>query len=83
MIGGSAALLVLAVMVSTAAAQLPPEILVYKFDPNTDNLNIEGGILDHSGNGYNGTSLSFLGLPPRETVFVPGHTAGTTAPTAT
>jgi hypothetical protein len=68
-IAWSAALLVLAIMVSTGAAQ-PTEVLVYQFDPSTDNLAVDGGILDRSGHGYNGTALS-LGAPSMK--FVPGH----------
>jgi hypothetical protein len=75
LLGWSAALLVLAAVVSTAAAQ-PKEVLVYQFDPSTDNLAAEGGILDRSGNGYNGTALS-LGAPSMK--FASGHLSNTFA----
>jgi len=69
LIASTAAVLVLAVMVSTGSAQ-PTEVLVYQFDPATDNLLLDGGLLDRSGNGYNGTAMAF-GQPSMK--FVPGH----------
>lgn len=71
----AAAAVVFALMVSTASAQ-PTEVLVYQFDPNTDNLLLDGGIIDRSGHGNNGSSLNVGGS---EMSFVPGHLPTTTA----
>jgi hypothetical protein len=71
MIGWGAALVVLAVVVSTVAAQ-PTEVLVYQFDPNNDSTTAEGGIHDHSGNGYNGTCSTLYGYPNAMKI-VQGH----------
>jgi hypothetical protein len=77
LIGWSAALLMLAVVVSTAAAQ-PKEVLVYQFDPSTDSTTTIGGIMDRSGNGYNGTCTSLLGYPGAMKI-IPGHLSNTFA----
>jgi hypothetical protein len=77
LIGWGAALLVLGVVVSTAAAQ-PKEVLVYQFDPATDSTTKEGGINDRSGNGYNGTCTTFFTYPGAMKI-VPGHLSGTFA----
>ena len=81
-IAWGAALLILAVVVSTAAAQ-PTEVLVYNFDPTgnilggtADSTTTVDGITDRSGNGYNGTCTSLLGYPGAMK-FQPGHTGGT------
>jgi hypothetical protein len=74
LLGELAALVVLASVVSIAAAQ-PKPTLEYVFNSSTDKLNTAGGIMDHSGNNYNGTELS-MGT---ETSFVPGHLSTTTA----
>jgi hypothetical protein len=85
MLGGSAALLVLAIMVSSVAAQSPAypiqpnEVLSYQFNATVDNLATEGGITDYSGNHYNGTSLGLLGLPPGNTKFAAANPAGKSA----
>src|ERR1700741_4904905 len=60
--GWAGALLILAIVVSTAAAQ-PTEVLVYQFDPAVDNTTTEGGITDHSGNSYNGTCSTLYAYP--------------------
>jgi hypothetical protein len=73
----STALLLLAVMVSTASAD-PTEVLVYQFDPASDSLSIAGGITDRSGNNYNGTAISFFGQPNSMKI-VPGHLSSTFA----
>ncbi len=70
LIAATAAVLVLAVMVSTGSAQ-PAEVLVYQFDPATDSLLADGGITDRSGHGYHGTAMSFA--YQRAMAFVPGH----------
>jgi hypothetical protein len=74
LIRGIAALVVLASAVSMAAAQ-PKPTLEYVFDSTKDSLSKAGGILDHSGNKYNGTEIS-LGA---ESSFVQGHLSTTTA----
>ena len=74
LIRGIAALVVLASAVSMAAAQ-PKPTLEYVFDPAKDSLSKSGGIIDHSGNKYNGTELSG-GL---ESSFVQGHLSTTFA----
>jgi hypothetical protein len=74
---GLAALLVLAAVVSTAAAQItiqPGEVLTYSFGPD-DVFNVLRGINNRTGLGPNGTDLS-LGS---ETALVPGHKAGSFA----
>jgi hypothetical protein len=72
---GLAALFVLAAVVSAAAAQVtmiqPGEVLTYNFGPD-DQFTVLGGVIDRSGNGHNGTSLSLNA----ETALVPGHPAG-------
>lgn len=75
LIGKIAGLAVLAGTISIAVAAPPTPTLEYKFDSAKDKLGITGGIIDYSGNKYNGTELS-LGT---ETSFVPGHLSGTTA----
>jgi hypothetical protein len=77
LIGWGAALLLLGVVVSTAAAQ-PTEVLVYQFDPNNDSTTTEGGIKDHSGNGYNGTCATLYAYPNAMKI-VPGHLSSTFA----
>jgi hypothetical protein len=54
---GLAALVIVASMVSNAAAQPPTPGLQYVFDASVDNLNKAGGITDVSGNGHNGTVI--------------------------
>ena len=68
LLGELAALAVLASVVSFAAAQ-PKPTLEYKFDAGKDSLSKAGGIIDYSGNKYNGTELSG-GV---STSFVNGH----------
>src|SRR6516225_5777625 len=75
--GWGAALLIVAVVVSTAAAQ-PKEVLVYQFDPNNDSTTTEGGIHDQSGNGYNGTCSTLYAYPSAMKI-VPGHLSTTFA----
>jgi hypothetical protein len=77
LIGWGAALLMLVAVVSTAAAQ-PKEVLVYQFDPSVDSTTTEGGIIDHSGNGYNGTCTSFYAYPGAMKI-MPGHLSNTFA----
>jgi len=77
LIGWGAALLMLAVVVSTAAAQ-PKEVLVYQFDPAVDSTTIESGIIDHSGNTYNGTCSSLYAYPGAMKI-LPGHLSNTFA----
>ncbi|HLJ94454.1 MAG TPA: LamG domain-containing protein [Gemmataceae bacterium] len=77
LIGLGAALLILAAVVCPAAAQ-PTEVLVYQFDPAVDNTTTIGGIIDHSGNGYNGTCSTILGYPGAMKI-VGGHLATTFA----
>ncbi|HLJ94453.1 MAG TPA: LamG-like jellyroll fold domain-containing protein [Gemmataceae bacterium] len=74
LLGEVAALAVLTSLASFAAAQ-PKPTLEYIFDKSKDNLTTFGGIIDHSGNKFNGTELS----GGTETSFVPGHLSGTTA----
>jgi hypothetical protein len=73
-LGELAALVVLAGVVSIAAAQ-PKPTLEYVFNPSTDSLSKPGGIQDHSGNKFNGTELS----GGTEASFVTGHLSSTTA----
>jgi hypothetical protein len=54
---GMAALVVVASVVSNAAAQPPTPALQYVFNPAADSLNKAGGITDVSGNGHNGTVI--------------------------
>jgi hypothetical protein len=80
MAGWSAALLALAFVVSTASAQppfpvQPNEVLSYQFQPGVDSVSSEGGIIDYSGNNYNGTALS-LGLTTMK--ILPGNPAAPT-----
>lgn len=77
LIGWGAALLTLAVVVSTAAAD-PVEVLVYQFDPSVDSTTTIGGLKDHSPNGFNGTCTSLFSYPGAMKI-VPGHLAGTFA----
>jgi hypothetical protein len=76
-IGWGVALLILGVVVSTAAAQ-PKEVLVYQFDPSTDSTTKENGITDRSGNGYNGTCSTYFTYPGAMKI-VPGHLSTTFA----
>jgi hypothetical protein len=69
LLGDFAALVVLASVVSIAAAQ-PKPTLEYDFDPAKNSLSKPGGIIDLSGNKFNGTEFS----GGKETAFVPGHT---------
>jgi hypothetical protein len=73
LLGDCAALLVLASVVSIAAAQ-PKPTLEYSFDPTKDSLSKAGGILDHSASKANGTELS----GGKEATFVTGHDGTTT-----
>jgi hypothetical protein len=56
-LAGLAALVIVASMVSNAAAQPPTPGLQYVFNSAVDNLNTQGGITDVSGNGHNGTVI--------------------------
>src|SRR5438132_1886043 len=74
---GLAALLVLAALATPAGAQptiQPGEVLTYFFDSN-DKFDRVKGIIDKTGLGHNGTSLSL----DSESVVVPGHKAGNLA----
>src|SRR5262249_50459066 len=57
-LGGMAALALLAGMISTAPAQPPSPGLQYLFVPGTDDPTMPGGIKDQSGNGHNGTVIN-------------------------
>ena len=69
LLGELAALVVLASVVSMAAAQ-PKPTLEYVFNSSTDSLSKPGGVMDHSGNKYDGSDE----LSGTEASFVPGHT---------
>jgi len=58
LIGGIAALVVLAGVVTTATAQPPTPGLQYTFVQGTDDLTTPGGIHDQSPNGHNGTVIN-------------------------
>jgi Concanavalin A-like lectin/glucanases superfamily len=58
LIGGLAALAVLAGMVSTATAQAPTPGLQYTFVQGVDDPTMPGGIHDQSGNGHDGTVIN-------------------------
>jgi hypothetical protein len=74
LIGNLAALVLLAGVVSIAAAQ-PKPTLEYIFDSTKDSLSKTGGIIDHSTGKNNGTEIS----GGTEASFGPGHLSATTA----
>jgi hypothetical protein len=74
LIGGIAALAVLAGIVSTASAQAPKDYLRYRFTQTTD-LTATGGVKDTGTGKSDGTELS----GGTEAFIVPGHTAGSFA----